>query len=78
MKIRLILKADMKKLFETKKGLVTGTGASRTVGTPEVPHAEIILFKTTLIQCEQLTLSKNFLQYLETILFSLKVLRMDV
>ena len=34
MKIRLTLETDMKKLFETKKSLVTANSGTTTVGTP--------------------------------------------
>ena len=78
MKIRLALETDMKKLFETKKSLLKITGRSTTVGTPGVPDAQIVLLKAPYIQYEQLTLATNFRQYLETILFSSKVLRMGI
>ena len=42
MKISLTLETVMKKLFETKKSLVTGTGQSQTVGTPGILDSEII------------------------------------
>lgn len=58
----------MRKLFETTK----------TVTTIGMPNAQIILTKSSFIQYEQFLLVKNFRQYLETILFSSKVLRMGI
>ena len=78
MKIRLTLETEMKKLFETKKSLVKTTGRSTTAGTPGVPDTQIVLLKAPYIQYEKLTLATNFRQYLETILFSLKFLRMGI
>ena len=78
MKITLTLETDMKKLFQTKKSLVTTNNGTTTVGTPRVPDAQIVLLKAPYIQYEQLTLATNFRQYLETILFSSKVLRMRI
>ena len=89
MKIRLILGTDMKKLFESKKNLMgnpkTGKSASSTDpnnyepdGTPQTPDEQIVLLKAPMIQYEQFTLETYFRQYLETILFSAKVLRMGV
>ena len=46
--------------------------------TPQTPDVQIVLLKAPMIQYEQLTLDTNFRQYLETILFSAKVLRMGV
>lgn len=68
MKIRLTLKTEMKKLFESKKK-VTAIGA---------PDAQIIFNKAPFLQYEQILLTKNFRQYLETILLSSKVLRMEI
>ena len=80
MKLRLMPETNMKRLFETKKNLVTRNAAGNADlnGTPGIPNAQIVLLKGPYIQYEQLTLSKNFQQYLETILFSSKVLRMVV
>ena len=72
MKIRLTLETDMKKLFESNKNLI---------GNPKSGKAadiQIVLLKAPMMQYEQLTLDTNFRQYLETILFSAKVLRMGV
>ena len=88
-KIRLTLETDMKKLFESNKNLMDNpkTGKSATSndpndyepdGTPQTPDVQIIFLKAPMIQYEQLTLDANFRQYLETILFSAKVLRMGV
>ena len=89
MKIRLTLETDMKKLFESNKNLMGNPkmGKSATSadpndyepdGTPQTPDVQIILLKAPTIQYKQLTLDTNFRQYLETILFSTKVLRMGV
>ena len=45
---------------------------------PPAPDVLIVLLKAPMIQFEQLALDTNFRQYLETILFSAKVLRMGV
>ena len=45
---------------------------------PPTPDVQIVLLKVPMIQYEQLTLDTNFRQYLETILFSAKVLQMGV
>ena len=58
----------MRKLSETTK----------TVTTIDMPNAQIILTKSPFIQYEQFLLVKNFRQYLETILFSSKVLRIGI
>ena len=68
MKIPLTLQNEMKKLFELKNK-VTNTGA---------PDAQIVFLKATLLQYEQILLTKNLHQYLETILISSKVLRMGI
>ena len=49
-----------------------------TDGTPQTSDVQIMLLKAPMIQYKQLTLDTNFRQYLETILFSAKVLRMGV
>ena len=79
MKIRLTMETDMKKLFELKISLASGTGNSQTVGSVSAtPDVKIILVKAPMIQYEQLNLSTYFRQYLKTILFSARVLRMGV
>ena len=89
MKIRLILKTDMKKLVESEKNHMSNpkTGKLATSIDPNdfepdailpTPDIHIVLLKAPMIQYEQLTLDTNFRQYLETILFSAKVLRMGV
>ena len=81
-KIRLTLETDMKQLFESDKNLMvfnsTNPNDYETDGTPQTPGVQIVLLKAPMIQYEQLTLDTNFRQYLETILFSAKVLRMGV
>ena len=85
MKIRLTLETDMKKLFESDKNLMGNpkTGKLATFTNPDdfnsdgstsTPDAQIVLLKAPMIQYEQVTLDTNFRQYLETILFSAKVL----
>ena len=64
--------------MKAKKSLVKTTGGTTTVGTPGIPDAQIVLLKAPYMQCEQLPLATNFRQYLETILFSSKVLRMGI
>ena len=59
---------DLEKLFETNK----------KVDNIGVPDAQIVLLKVPYLQYEQIVLAKNFRQYLESILFSPKVLRMGV
>ena len=89
MKIRLTLETDMKTLFQSDKNhmgnLKTGKLATSTDpndfepdAIPPTPDVQIVLLKAPMIQYEQLTLDTNFRQYLETILFSAKVLRMGV
>ena len=89
MKIKLTLETDMKKLFESDKNLMgnpkpgktadsTNPNDYQTNGTSQTPDVQIELLKTPMIQYEQLTLDTNSRQYLETILFSTKVLRMGV
>ena len=89
MKIRLTLETDMKKLFESDKDDMgnpkTGKLATSTDPNdfepdeiPPTPDVQIVLLKAPMIQYEQLTLDKNFRQFLETILFSAKVLRMGL
>ena len=89
MKIRLTLETDVKKLFESDKNHMgnpkTGKLANSTDpndfepdAIPPTPDVQIVLLKAPMMQYEQLTLDTNFRQYLETILFSTKVLRMGV
>lgn len=58
----------MEKLFESKEK-VTNIGA---------PDAQIAFSKAHFLPYEQILLTKNFRQYLETILISSKVLRMGM
>ena len=60
----------MNKLFESKKLLAAG------VALPSA-DAQIIFTKVPFIQYEQMLLDKNFRQYLETIMVSKKILRME-
>ena len=46
-----------------------------TIGAPDV---KIIFTKELFIQYEQFFLDKNFRQYVETMMISKKILRMDV
>ena len=89
MKIRLTLETDMKNLFESNKNLMGNPKSGKTAGStnpndyepdgsPQTLDIQIVLLKAPMIQYEQLTLDTNFRQYLETILFSAKVLRMGV
>ena len=59
----------MKKLFESRKLLATGSALPS-------PDAQVIFRKAAYIQYEQILLDKNFRQYLETIMVSKKILRM--
>ena len=68
-KTKLYLEKDMKRLFESRKVLATGTAIP-------VPDSKTIFTKTPYIQYEQILLDKNFGQYLETIMVSKKILRM--
>ena len=87
-KIRLTLETDMKRLFESdtnlNSGLKNGKSASSTdpkdynIAAPGIPDAQIALIKAPMIQYEQLTPNANFRQYLETILYSARTLRMGV
>ena len=89
MKIRLTLETYMKKLFESDKSLHCDLKNGKTAGstnpddynadkTPTTPDVQIVLLKAPMIQYEQLALNTNFRQYLETILFCARVLRMGV
>ena len=68
-RIKLHLEKDMKRLFESRKVLATGTAIP-------VPDAKIIFTKAPYIQYEQILLDKNFRQYLETIMVAKEILRM--
>ena len=78
----------MKKLLESDANLNSGlkNGKSTTstdptdynIAAPGIPDAQTVLIKAPMIQCEQMTLNTNFRQYLETILYSAKNLRMGV
>ena len=68
-RIKLFFETHMKKLFESRKLLATG--AAR-----QSPDVQVIFTKAPCILYEQILLDKNFRQYLETIVFSKKVLRM--
>ena len=59
----------MKKLFNSRKVLATGTAIPAL-------DAKIIFTKAPYIQYEQVFLDKNFRQYLETIMVSKKILKM--
>ena len=86
-KICLTLETNMNKLFESDKNLAMSKSGKTTastdidgynIGTPERPDAQIVLLKALMVQYKQLTLNKNFRQYLETILFSARTLQMGV
>ena len=62
--IKCHLKANMKKLFESKKTVTV-------VGTPD---AKFIFTKAPFIQYKKILLDKNFKQYLEKIMVSEKIL----
>ena len=68
LKIRCTLQTDMKQFFESKKK-VAAIGA---------PDAQIVFVRAPYLQYEQILLTKNFRQYLETIMLSSKVLRMGM
>ena len=68
MKIRRTLEMYIKKLFETNKKV-------KNIG---VPGAQIVLMTAPYLQYKQIVLVKNFRQYLESVSFSAKVLRMGV
>ena len=88
LKIRCTLETEMKKLFESKKmlkqlkiGATAGSANANDYGpviSPGMPDAQIIFLKAPFIQYEQILLSKNFRQYLETIMLSSKLLRMGI
>ena len=68
-RIKLHLETEMKKLFESRKLLASGTAIP-------APDAKIIFTKASSIQYEQILLGKNFRHYLETVMVSKKILRM--
>ena len=68
-RIKCQLATEIKKLFESRKVLVS------TAAIPN-PDAKIIFTKVPFIQYEQILLDKNFRKYLETIMISEKILRM--
>ena len=88
LKIRLTLETDMKRLFESdvnlNSGLKNGKSATSTdpkdynIAAPGILDAQIVLIKAPMIQYEQLTLNTNFRQYLKTILYSVRTLRIGV
>ena len=63
-----MLETEIKRLFEPKKN-VTAIGA---------PDAQIVFIKAPFIQYEEILLTKNLREYLETIILSSKVLRMGI
>ena len=71
-RIKCHLETDMKELFKSKKLY----GATDTFQTS--PDAKIIFTKAPFIQYKQILLDKNFIQYLQTIMVSKKILRMGV
>ena len=62
------LETEKKKLFEPRKVVTRVASAD--------PDTKIIFTKALFIQYEQLLLDNNFRQYLETIMVSIKILRM--
>ena len=68
LKIHCTLQTDMKQLFESKKKV-------NAIGAPGV---QIVFVRAPYLQYEQILLTKNFRQYLETIMLSSKVLRMEI
>ena len=71
--IKLYLETEIKKLFESRKLLASGTAIT-------APDTKIIFTKAPFVQYEQILLDKNFRQCLETIMVSKtkkkKILRM--
>ena len=68
LKICCTLETEMKRLFESKKKFTT-------IGAPD---PQIVFLKAPFLQYEQILLTKNFRQHLETIMLSSKVLRMGI
>ena len=67
LKIRCKLETEMKKLFKTKKS-----------NDIDALDAQIVFLKAYLLQYEQILLTKNFRQYLKTIIISSELLRMGI
>ena len=71
----------MEKLFESKKmlkPLKPGATAGLTNGNDDHPATSPGYTDAQIIQYEQILLSKNYRQYLESIMLSSKVLRMGI
>ena len=68
LKIRCTMQTNMTQLFESKKKV-------NTIGAPE---AQIVFVRAPYLQYGRILLTKNFSQYLETIILSSKVLRMGM
>ena len=68
LKIHFALQINMKQLFESKKKV-------NTIGTPDT---QIVFARAPYLQYGQILLTKNFRQYLETIMLSSKFLRMGI
>ena len=68
LKICCTLQTGMKQHFQSKKK-VAAIGA---------PNVQIVFVRVPYLQYEQILLTKNFRQYLETIILSSKVLRMGI
>ena len=68
LKICCTLQTGMKQHFQSKKK-VAAIGA---------PNVQIVFARVPYLQYEQILLTKNFRQYLETIILSSKVLRMGI
>ena len=68
-RIKCHLETEMKKLFESRKVLTSGSAFP----TPDV---KLMFTKAPFVQHEQIILDKNFRQYLETTMVSKKILRM--
>ena len=68
LKIRCTMQTNMTQLFESKKKV-------NTIGAPD---AQIVFVRAPYLQYGRILLTKNFSQYLETIILSSKVLRMGM
>ena len=68
-RVKRHLERDMKRLFESRKVLASGSALP-------MPGVKIIFTKAPYIQYEQILLDKNFKQYLETIMVSKRIMRM--
>ena len=68
LKIHCTLQTNMERLFESKKQVTT-------IGTPDV---QIVFLRVLYFQYEQIPLTKNFRQYLETSILSSRFLRMGI